>query len=265
MINRFSLLALLALGSTSAIAADSYIFEGSLGASQAKDNFGGGPTIDGTGQYLGLTIHSGSVATFDAPLRKAAFIGRANYLQVEQIQMDMDDGFAENKLTSVSGKYLFTTERFITANFATPTGGADIYSIGYGQYFGPTSTGTFSYETNEDTDYDKYSFLLEYAAPYGSDQAWISYDFGASYLQFGDELDGYAAVIGMDYFFTSSMSLGAEYNYLGNENTKINGVEVRGEYFLGRKMSLEAKYQSESVQDFEGDIKVATMMLNFRY
>jgi hypothetical protein len=251
----------LVTSSGAAISADSYLLEGYLGAMQLKTTFGGNSS-NADGKYAGLTLHSASVPTFDIPLREASFINRSNYLTIEQTQFDNDGTNDNSDETNLEGRYVLASGMFIEAGYTKPSDFEDAYGIGIGQYLGISSATSFRYETLEDSDFDHYAGNIHYAAPYGANAGWITYDFGAGYIQAGD-LDGYSAMAGMDYYFNSRVSLGGAYFYQNIDSSDVKTYQITGEYFIGNKLSIAAKYQNEKVLGITGE--AAGVTFSFRY
>ncbi|MBX2840079.1 MAG: hypothetical protein KTR35_24700 [Gammaproteobacteria bacterium] len=261
MIKRIAFIALATTASSAALSEDSYLLEGFVGTMQAETSFAG-ESSSADANYFGLTVHSGSVSTFDIPLREASFINRASFFSVSQLQASSDDGGDDVEQTEVTGRFVLASGMYFDAGYLTPSEGEDEYRIGLGQYLGISSSATFAYETMEESDFDHYLAELHYAAPYGANTGWLTYDFGVGYIQSGD-LDGYSAMGGIDYFYNSRFSLGAQYNHLKVDTTTRNAYELRAEYFFGQKLSLAANYENVEVLEITGE--TAGVTLNFRY
>lgn len=243
---------------TSVAFAEDYQFE--LGASYTTGDEAD-TDFDGFGFYG--EFHFDNVDTTKGPLNEAAFLDKSSSVAVGWDTSEADGADDSNDMLSVAGRFVTSSNWIFEVGYVdTSTMGSDDFVIGagVGLYLNDNLDLVVSYATADEADSSSLGVDLHGVNSLSGETA-LAYDFGAAYLDDGEET-GFGLLAGIDYYFNKSFNLGASVALTSVDEVDESAISVGVDYFVAPSIKLSADFVTQG-QDADGSAFVLGAAVRF--
>lgn len=218
-----------------------------LGAAYLNGDVNG---VDFDGIGLNAEVHFDKVNTRKGPLNEAAFLDKSSFANLTWITLDPDTAGADSAdTTTIQGRFVLEKQLILEAGY-TDLEDDDAIRLGLGMYLNDTLDAVVNYEAYDDADASSLGVDFHGVNKLNGN-ASVAFDFGFALLDVNDDT-GYGFSAGADYYIDRNFSFGGSLSLESVDDADLSTFQVGVNYFVTPVVRVGADFITLG-QDGDGD------------